>query len=81
MYIHRRNVKKINSCEKTYLLPVSQGMDLQPCFQSTPHGEVATDTQFTELQQEVPWYSIIMVNALTLNMHGKAYNIELDVEN
>ena len=48
MYICR-NVKKTNSCEKTYLLPISQGMELESCFQSTPHGEVATDTQFTGL--------------------------------
>ena len=43
-----------------------------------PDGEVATDTQFTGLQQEVSSYSIIMVNALALNMKGKK---ELDAEN
>ena len=36
--------------------------------------QVATDTQFTGLQQVVPSYSIMMVNALALNIQGKAYN-------
>ena len=43
---------------------------------------MVTETKFTGLQQEVyTLYSIIMVNALTLNMQGKAYNKEPDAEN
>ena len=40
---------------------------------------MATDTQSTGLQQEVSSSSIIMVNALALNMQGKKK--ELDAEN
>ena len=41
--------------EDLFIANYRQGMELQPCFQSTPNGEVVTDTQFTELQQEVAY--------------------------
>ena len=56
------------------------GMEHQPCFQTAPDGEVATDTQFTGLQQEVPSYSIIMLYHLPCRIKPATKKLMLKIE-